>query len=70
MSIEKFLMKKGLAKSKGQAQGIMIIVIILCLLFIVFNSRDSRPAPAGDVPIDALQEGIPGEGIPGEEFPA
>jgi hypothetical protein len=70
MSIEKFLMNKGIAKSKGQAQGIMILIIIACVLFMVLNSRDSRPEPVVEQPIDEFGNPIaePTD-FPGEEFP-
>ena len=37
MSIEKFLIKKGIVKSKNQANITMIIIIIICLIYIFSN---------------------------------
>jgi len=49
MSIEKFLIKKNIAKNKQQANAIMIGIIVLCLLFFVIkniqNNSNKNPDP-------------------------
>ena len=37
MSIENFLRKKGIVKSKEQANGVMIGVIVICLIYVFSN---------------------------------
>lgn len=44
MSIEKFLVDRNIARNKKQAEGIMIAVIVLCLIFIgikMFGGKSS-----------------------------
>jgi len=37
MSIENFLIKKGIAKTKNQANAIMVVIIIICLIYVFSN---------------------------------
>jgi hypothetical protein len=41
MSISKFLINKKVVKNEQQANGLMIVVIIACLLFIIFQNTES-----------------------------
>lgn len=66
MSIEKFLIDRNIARNKKQAEGIMIALIVLCLLFIgikMFGGTSSAPERLSPEQIAELEAEF------GNEFP-
>lgn len=56
MSIEKFLIDRNVVKTKKQAEGVMIGIIAICLIFIIVNMFGGNSRPSGELTPEEIQQ--------------
>jgi hypothetical protein len=57
MSIEKFLVDRNIVKTKKQAEGVMLAIIVVCLIFIGFKMFGGKsPSRSNDLSPEELQQ--------------